>query len=128
MVDKESHDQQMERVMNYLANSVLELSDEEIRAEAAAIGDLEQQAERTRNVLRNAASLLETVNKALQELGHTVSPQRWQQHDRGYRNQCLTCGLAVSFALGTGEMWGSALQGTCPQTERAVRKRAASAR
>ncbi|MBV9483675.1 MAG: hypothetical protein JO249_23420 [Acidobacteria bacterium] len=126
MADKPSHDQERENVMNHLANSVLELSDEELLAEAE--GAATQQAERTRAVLLGTARLLETVNQQLLSLGHTISPQRWQQHaDRGYRNHCLTCGFAVSLTP-AGEIWGNALEARCPQAERStVRKRTASA-
>ena len=128
MAYKTNQYQQLERIMNHLANSVLELSDTEIRDEALATGDPEQRAERTRNVLRHAARVVEKVNRSLLELGHTISPQRWQQHGGGYSNHCLTCGLPVNFTSTTGTIWGSALEAPCPQTERAVRKRSASAR
>jgi hypothetical protein len=114
MADKTSRDQQQERVMYYLANSVLELSDEDIRDEAAATGD-PQQAERTRSILRNAARVVEKVNRCLLDLGHTISPQRWQQDGGGYSNHCLTCGLPVNFTSATGTIWGSALEAHAPR-------------
>jgi hypothetical protein len=130
MADKTGHDEQLERVMNHLANSILELSDEEILAETDGTGTPPEQAERTRAVLRDVTRLLEGVNQRLLQLGHTISPQRWQQHgEHSYRNHCLTCNLSVSFTSATGEIWGSAVEGPCPQTERfAVRRRTASGR
>lgn len=126
MAYKTNQYQQLERIMNHLANSVLELSDTEICDEALATGDPEQEAERTRKVLRNAARAVEKVNRSLLELGHTISPQRWQQHEGRYSNHCLTCGLPVNFTSTTGTIWGSALEGHCPQTERVFGKRASA--
>lgn len=129
MADKTGHDEQLERVMNHLANSVLELSDEEILSEIdRTVGNPLQEAEHTRSVLRAVTGLLDAVNRRLLGLGHTMSLQRWQQHgERGYRNNCLNCGLSVSFTSASSEIWGNALDGPCPQTERnAVRRRTAS--
>ena len=55
MADKKNHDEQLERIMNQLADSVLELSDEEILAEIIETGaDPQEEAERTRFALRQA--------------------------------------------------------------------------
>ena len=74
MADKKNHDERLERLMNQLAESVLGLSDEAILAETSEAGaDPEQEAERTRLVLRQASKALDNVNKRLSNLGHTIN-------------------------------------------------------
>ena len=128
MADKKNHDERMERLMNQLAESVLGLSDEGVLAEAGEIGvDSEQEAERTRLILRQASKALELVNKRLSNLGHTVNSDDWWRGHWGYHNTCVTCGSFVSFAAATGEMRGEALDGPCQESERyASRRREAS--
>src|SRR2546426_5741815 len=110
MADKKNHDEQLERIMNQLADSVLELSDEAILAEISETGaDPHEEAERTRFALRQASMALEAVNKRLRELGHSVNPKDWRHGERGYNNSCQNCGLSVSFTTATNEMWGNAL-------------------
>jgi hypothetical protein len=114
MADKKNHDEQLERIMNGLADSVLELSDEEILAETRVSGaDPQEEAERTHAVLRQALQALEAVNKRLWSLGHAVNPKYWQHGERSYHNNCRDCNLSVNFTL-TGEIWGDALHGPCP--------------
>ncbi|MGE5736728.1 MAG: hypothetical protein ACM34E_16670 [Acidobacteriota bacterium] len=116
MADNTSYDQQLQRVMNQLAESVLECSDEEILSESE--GTAIKEVEHTRGVLHDVTKLLDAVNRRLLGLGHTISPQRWQDHgERGYRNHCLTCGLPVRLMSLSGDIAGQAMDGPCQQTE-----------
>jgi hypothetical protein len=130
MENKKNHDEQLERIMSQLADSVLELSDEEILAETRESGaDPQEEAERTHAVLRQASKALEGVNKRLWSLGHTVNPKHWQQGERGYHNNCRHCGLSVNFTMLGNEMWGDALMGPCSESDKyASRRREASGR
>ena len=130
MADRENHDEQLERIMNRAADSLLELSDEEILAEIRETGaDPQEDAANTRAVLRQASKTLETVNKRLWNLGHTVNPKNWQQGERGYHNKCRHCGLSVNFTMAGNEMWGDALIGPCAESDRySIARREASGR
>jgi hypothetical protein len=127
MADKKNYDE-LERIMNQLADSVLELSDEAILAEISATGaDPQEKAERTHFILRQSSKALEAVNKRLWNLGHSLNPKGWWHEERGYSNSCRDCGLSVSFTTATNEIWGNALIGACPQSaQHAIRKREAS--
>jgi hypothetical protein len=117
MADNKNHDEQLERIMSCLADSVLELSDEEILAETRESGaDPQEEAEYTHAALRQASKALETVNKRLWILGHTVNPKHWQHGERGYHNNCRDCGLSVNFTV-AGETWGDALGRPCREKE-----------
>ena len=108
--------------MNQLAESVLGLSDEAILAETSEAGaDPQQEAERTRSVLRQASKALDNVNKRLSNLGHTINSNDWRPGQWGYHNNCLTCGSSVSFTTATGEMQGEALDGLCPRDRPSTR-------
>jgi hypothetical protein len=128
MADKKNHDERLERLMNRLAESVLGLSDEAILAETnEAASEAQQEAERTRLVLRRASVALDNVNKRLSNLGHTINSNDWWRGRSGYHNTCATCGSFVSFTTATGEMRGEALDGPCPESDRyASRRREAS--
>jgi hypothetical protein len=128
MADKTNHDEHLERMMNQLGDSVLTLSDEDIRAEVSVAGaDPDEEAERTRTVLREALQKLENVNRRLSDLGHTVNSNGWYRGRSGYHNTCLTCGSFVSFTPTTGEMRGEAFDGLCPQSDQyTIRRREAS--
>ena len=117
MADKKNYDERLERLMNQLAESVLGLSDEAILAETNEAGaDPEQEAERTRFVLRQASKALDNVNKRLSNLGHTINSNDWRRGQAGYHNVCRTCGSFVSFSTATGEMRGEALDAPCPES------------
>ncbi len=128
MVSKNNHDDHLEKIMNRLADSVLGLSDEGILAETTeAGGDLQREAERTRSVFRQVLKTLDTVNKRLINLGHTINSNDWYRGHRGYHNTCQTCGSFVSFTPATGEMRGEALDGLCPESDQyTIRRREAS--
>lgn len=128
MADKTNHDARLERLMNHLAGSVLGLSDEAILAEASEVGtEPEQEAERTRLVLRQASKALDDVNNRLSNLGHTINSDGWWRGRGGYHNTCATCGSFVSFTSATGEMRGEALDGLCPESDPyTIRRREAS--
>jgi hypothetical protein len=127
MEDNKRYDEQLKNIMNRLADSVLELSDDEITAETRGSGaDPQEEAERTHAVLRQASKALEAVNKRLWSLGHTVNPKYWQHGEQGYHNNCRDCGLSVNFAA-AGGIWGDALRGPCRENDRyTVRKQEAS--
>jgi len=126
MADKKNHDERMERLMNQLAESVLGLSDETILAETAG-ADPQQEAERTRSVLRQASKAFDCVNKRLSNLGHTIDSNDWRPGESVYHNVCQTCGLFVSFTTATGEIHGEALDGRCSEIDQyTIRRREAS--
>ncbi len=128
MEDKRNHDERLERLMNHLAESVFGLSDEAILAEAKEAGfDPEQEAERTRLVLRQASKAFENVNRRLSNLGHTVNSNGWYRGRSGCHNTCVACGSFVSFTPTTGEIRGEALDGRCAQSDQyTIRRREAS--
>jgi predicted RNA-binding Zn-ribbon protein involved in translation (DUF1610 family) len=117
MADKRNHDEHLERIMNQLADSMLGLSDEAILAEVRGAGcDPDDEAERTRMVLRKAARALEDVNRTLSNLGHMVDSSHWRREHGVYHNKCLNCGSLVSFTTATGEMQGKAVDAPCPES------------
>jgi hypothetical protein len=128
MADKNNHDERLERLMNQLAESVLGLSDEAILAETSEAGaDPEQEAERTRLVLRQASKAFDDVNNRVSNLGHAINSNDWRPGQWGYHNNCLNCGSSVSFTTETGEMQGEALDGLCPESNQyTIRRREAS--
>lgn len=127
MANKESYDEKLNRIMNHLADSVLEVSDEEVLAETLGSGaDPQEEIERTRAALRQASNALEAMNKRLWSLGHTVNPKSWKHWERNYHNSCRDCGLSVNFTV-AGETGGDALGGPCRRRERyTVREQEAS--
>lgn len=114
--------------MNQLAESVLGLSDEAILAETSEAGaDPEQEAGRTRVVLRHASKAFDNVSNRLSNLGHAINSNDWRRGQWGYHNNCLNCGSSVSFTTATGEMQGEALDGLCPESDQyPIRTREAS--
>ena len=128
MTDKKTHDERLERLMNQLAESVLVLPDEAVLAETSEVeADREQEAERTRLVLRQASKALDNANQRLSNLGHTINSDDWYRGPWGYYNTCVTCGLFVSFTTATGEMRGEALDGLCPESDQyTIQRREAS--
>ena len=115
MAYKTSHDGQ-QRIMDHLADSVFELSDEEILAEVRESGaDPEQEAERTRLVLRRASKAFDDVNNRVSKLGHSINSHDWRGGQGSYHNNCLNCGAPVSFTTATGEMQEEASNGSCPE-------------
>ena len=70
MTDKTNHVEKLERIMEQLAESVLELSDEALLAEITESGaDPQEEAERTRLVLRQA---LDNVRKGPESDQHPI--------------------------------------------------------
>jgi len=128
MADKKNHDEHLERITNQLAESVLGLSDEAIIAETTETGaDPEQEAERTRLVLRQASKALDNVNKRLSNLGHTINPNYWWPGAGEYHNNGRSCGSLVSLTTATGEMQGDAFDAPCTESgQYAIRRREAS--
>jgi hypothetical protein len=113
MAYKTGHDGQ-QRIMNHVAESMFELTDEEILAEVRESGvDPQEKADRINFVLRQAADVWECKNQRLSELGHTINLNRWRCLEGIYHNHCLKCGAAVSFTTTTGEMQGEASDEVC---------------
>ena len=127
MADEKNPDTRLERIINPLAESVLRLSDEAIRAETCAVGaDPQLEADRTRLVLRQASRALDIVNERLSNLDHTINSKTWCRGRSGYHNTCVTCGSFVSLTT-AGKMRGDALDGLCAQSGRyTIPKREAS--
>src|ERR1700687_1011582 len=118
MTDKRNYGDPLEKLMNQLAESVLGLSDEAIFAETSEVGaDPEQEAERTRLVLRQASETLGNANQRLSNLGDTINSNDWVRGKWGYHNRCLDCGSFVSFTTATGEVQGDALDRLCPESD-----------
>jgi hypothetical protein len=118
MTDKKNHDERLERLMNQLAESVLGLTDEDVRAEASEAGtDTAQEAKRTRLVLQNASETFDSVNRHLSNLGHTINSNDWCSEESVYHNACQTCGLFVTFTMTTGEIQGEASDGACSSVD-----------
>ena len=91
MADKTNHDERLETMMNQLGESVLTLSDEDIRDEVSKAGaNPDEEAERTRTVLREALQKLENVNRRLSNLGHTINSNGWYRGRSGYHNIYLS--------------------------------------
>ena|SRR5438876_10299176 len=117
MAYKTSHDGQ-QRIMNHLADSVFELSDEEILDEVRETGaDPQEEADRTSFVLRRVTDTWQSENERLSNLGHAINPNNWQCIDEIYHNYCLSCGSSVSFTTAMQRMEGNALDESCPTYE-----------
>jgi hypothetical protein len=116
-----------QRILDHLAESVFQLSDEEILDEVRESGvDPQEEADRTSVVLRQAVDTWESENERLSNLGHTISPNYWRSGQRSYHNNCLNCGASVSFSTTTQRMEGNALDGSCPDNGYTTKKREAS--
>ena len=90
MADKTNHDERLETMINQLGESVLTLLDEDIRDEVSKAGaNPDEEAERTRTVLREALQKLENVNRRLSNLGHTINSNGWYRGRSGYHNTYL---------------------------------------
>ena len=120
-------DDGQQRFMNRLADSVFELTDEEILAEIREAGlDPQPEADRTSLVLRQAADRWEAENERLGVMGHTINPNRWRCLEGDYHNYCPSCGSTVSFSAATGAMYGEALVKSCPEHSYSINRREAS--
>lgn len=126
---RKGHDERLRRITDQVADSVFESSDEEILAELRGFGaNPDEEAERTRGVLREASGQLEIVNRRLLNLGHTVNPNGWKRGWSGYRNTCENCGSFVNFKVDTGEMRGEALAERCSDRDQCRTARRAAFR
>ncbi len=117
-----------QRIMNQLADSVLELSDEEILAEVCERGaDPQEEAGRTRSALQHSLHMFQALDKQLSSLGHVINSRSWR-HDAGsYSNRCVNCGSLVRLTAATNELRGDALDESCAgRTQRAVRRTGSS--
>jgi hypothetical protein len=96
MTDRTNHVERLERIMEQLAESVLELSDEALFAEITESGaDPEQEVERTRLVLRQAARPQEVEDQRSSNLGDTTNSSIVGRV-KVYQDNCLSCGLVSS--------------------------------
>jgi len=124
MADK-SYDKQLEGLMNDLADSVLELSGEELFREVGEAGaDRQKEAGSTRALLHDTCIIYERVNGQLSNFGHTVDPKAWRREKWAYHNNCRLCGLQVNFTPSTGEISGEALIRRCSEAQREKRHQA----
>jgi hypothetical protein len=127
MIEKKNNEERLETLMNRLAESVLELPDETILAEASESGnDPAQEAKTTRSVLRQASKNFKSLEERLSKLGHAVNSNNWRYVDGTYDNYCVSCGSWVSFETATEEMQGDALDGSCPENAYPIKRREAS--
>ena len=118
MEDKD-REKQLETLMNDLADSVLELSDEELFLELGEAGeDRQKEAGSTRAVLQDACNIYEEVNWRLSNFAHTVDPKAWSLTNGSYHNRCRICGSQVIFTPSTGEIRGDAWIRRCSDAQR----------
>jgi hypothetical protein len=83
MTDKTNHVEKLEWIVEQLADSVLELSDEVILAEIRESGaDPQEEAERTRRALQQAARPSKVEGKRLSKPGDTINP-KYSRTSRG---------------------------------------------
>jgi hypothetical protein len=124
MEGKKNYDEQLEKVMNQLADSVLELSEEAILNEISEAGaDPQREAERVRVALQKHLQTFDAVDKRLANLGHAINSKSWWRGERRYHNKCIKCGSLVSFSTTTNEMQGEASDRACPESERYATRR-----
>jgi len=117
----------LQSIMNRLADSIFELSDEEIVAEVReARADPQEAADRTRSALQKGADTWEFEHERLAELGHTINQNHWRLIDGTHHNYCLACGLAVSFMASNREMGGEAMDESCAKNAYRMKRRTAS--
>ena len=118
----------LEKVLNYLADSILHESNECIIAEGTETGaDPQASAEYTRSKLREATDALRSVDRRLSNLGHTID-SNWQYRRGEYQNTCLNCGSTLSFKAGSHESRGEALKTRCSGNGRYVTSRKEASR
>ena len=119
MAGKKIHAERFERIMNRLAESVLDLSDEALLADISETGaDPEEEAERVRFLLQRKLQAWDVVHKQLSDLGHTINPKLWWSDEHACYNNCLDCGSLVSFTIATNEKYGSAFYEPCAESGR----------
>jgi len=112
MADRRNRDH-LERLWDELAECVFRLSDEATLAESTETGaDPQEEAERTRLVLQHALQSVESVNRRLSSLGHTINPKSWKSDGNVFQNRCLNCGTILMFTA--GEPRCLALYTRCP--------------
>jgi hypothetical protein len=124
MASTRDHEEQLEAIMNGLAESLMGLSDEEILSEARHAGvDPIHESEQTRGILRSASNALELVNQRLWALGHVADPKLWYEKDGSYHTNCLDCGSLASFTPATSELGGLATRRRCSEAQATATER-----
>jgi len=116
---------QLERLMDVLGDSVLDLSDEELIAEVHETGDdPEQEARRTRALLQGVCDMYEQVTRRLSDLGHVVDAGAWRLQGQACHNNCQICGSPLSFTVSTGAISGGPFIETCHKLSRGQKREA----
>lgn len=62
---------------------------------------------------RDSDIALDTAMQKGVEFGHDIKQKHWTRGERGFSNACLNCGRVIGV-LNTGDLWGTALNGSCP--------------
>ncbi len=118
MGNEPNYDEQLESIMDRLADSATGLSDEEITVEFRETGsDPVETAEQTRAVLQAASNALKIANTRLWDLGHTVNPDCWYRKDASFHNNCLICGALISFTPSTNGLSGLGATARCTRRD-----------
>jgi len=113
MSNNKRSDEAIERVLNYLADSILYESDESTLDEAYHTdADPQSSAEYTRSKLGDVSEALHGVNRRLSSLGHTID-SNWQYSHGEYQSTCVNCGSTVTFRTGSHHSQGTALKTRC---------------
>ncbi len=119
MAIKRKHGEQLDAAMKALADSVLDLSDEEIVRETRESGiDPQEEAEWTRGTLLFTLQQAEALQKRLWEMGHTINPNAWKRGDWGYDNKCVNCGMTVTLATRGNEIRCAVIDEPCRASDR----------
>ena len=128
MANNKRGDEGLERLLNYLADSILYESDESTLAEAY-LTDAEPQssAEYTRSKLGDVSDALRGVNRRLSSLGHTID-SNWQYSNGEYQGTCVNCGSTLSFRTGSHQSQGTALKTRCTARYESVTSRREASR
>jgi hypothetical protein len=109
---KRGHER-LEKVLDYLADSILHESNEATLDEAIeTVTDPQAEAEYTRSKLREASKAMHNVNRRLSNLGHIID-SNWQYMRGEYQSSCLNCGSTLSFKAGSHQSHGEALKTRC---------------
>ena len=128
MSNNKRSDEAIERVLNYLADSILYESDESTLDEAYHTdADPQSSAEYTRSKLGDVSEALHGVNRRLSSLGHTID-SNWQYNHGEYEGTCVNCGSTLSFRTGNHQSQGTALKTRCTAQYESVRSRREASR
>ena len=117
MAHNTKHNVQLERIMNFIADSEFGLSDEELLAEMREVGiDPIEEAEATSNNFREISQQLETLTTRWAMLGHRMRSTHVKPDGAETSITCVDCGLIVRLDVSTGKIVGSVLYTPCYST------------